>query len=92
MKFREIFIEIGAKNCEFEQKIQDLLEKMQKDPTKFCRNFEFGEVQKRADLVDLENPEKMRLLSLSEASIQKRTSLSKFDDLAATSELNTVPD
>ncbi len=27
VKFREIFIEIGATNCEFEQKVQDFLEK-----------------------------------------------------------------
>ena len=39
---------------------------------------EFGVMQKRVNLVDLKNPEKMRLLSLSELSIQKRTSLLKF--------------
>ena len=42
-------------------------------------------VQKRVNLVDLEHPEKMRLLSLSEASIQKRTSPPKFYHLAAKS-------
>ena len=35
-------------------------------------------VQRNANLVDLENPEKMRLLSLSEVSIQPRTSPPKF--------------
>ena len=29
MKIRENFIEIGAKNCDFEQKIQDFVEKIQ---------------------------------------------------------------
>ena len=35
-------------------------------------------MQRNANLVDLENPEKMRLLSLSEVSIQQRTSPPKF--------------
>ncbi len=35
-------------------------------------------MQRIVNLVDLKNPEKMRLLSLSELSIQKRTSLLKF--------------
>ena len=35
-------------------------------------------MQKRVNLVDLEKSLKMRLLSLSEASIQKRTSTAKF--------------
>ena len=35
-------------------------------------------MQRNANLVDLENPEKMRLLSLSEVSIQPRTSPPKF--------------
>ena len=36
-------------------------------------------MQKFANLVDLENPEKMSIWSLSELSIQPRTSLSKFE-------------
>jgi hypothetical protein len=36
-------------------------------------------VQKYANLVDLENPEKMSIWSLSELSIQPRTSLLKFE-------------
>ena len=36
-------------------------------------------MQKYANLVDLENPEKMSIWSLSELSIQPRTSLSKFE-------------
>ena len=35
-------------------------------------------MQRNANLVDLKNPEKMRLLSLSEVSIQPRTSPPKF--------------
>ena len=35
-------------------------------------------MQRNENLVDLENPEKMRLLSLSEVSIQPRTSPPKF--------------
>ena len=38
-------------------------------------------MQKCENLVDLEKSEKMRLLSLSEASIQPRTSLSKFEGM-----------
>ena len=36
-------------------------------------------MQKYANLVDLENPEKMSIWSLSELSIQPRTSLLKFE-------------
>ena len=51
--------------------------------TIFKKISDLGAVQWNANLVDLENPEKMRLLSLSEASTQKRTSPSNFGDLAA---------
>ena len=54
-------------------------------------NFDFVAVPRCENLVDLEKSEKMRLLSLSEASIQKRTSPPQFDHLAAKSDLNTVP-
>ena len=40
--------------------------------------FEFGEVQKNANLVDLEKRWKMSLLSLWSASIAPRTSRRKF--------------
>ena len=58
--------------------------------TKFSQIYDFGAVQRNANLVDLKNPEKMRLLSLSEVSIQPRTSPLKFDQLAAESEKDPV--
>ena len=46
----------------------------------FCWKFEIWAVQRYANLVDLEKCCKMRLFSLSQLSIQTRTSLSKFWD------------
>ena len=42
-------------------------------------NFDFVAVRRCENLVDLEKSEKMRQLSLSEASIQPRTSLQKCE-------------
>ena len=39
VKFRDIYIEIGAKNYEFEQKMQDFVEKMQKKINEILLNF-----------------------------------------------------
>ena len=85
-KSRQNFINISPKNSNFHWKIAKLDEKWieicsfsQKKETIFNWNFEIGAVRKSVNLVDLEKCWRLRLLSLSEASIQRRTSLSKFD-------------
>ena len=59
-----------------------LLQKFTKKSIKFWRDFAkfpgFEAVQRNANLVDFEKCWKMRKLSSSEVSIQKRTSLPKF--------------
>ena len=92
VKFRQILMNNLQKNSQFHQKKRN--EKKWNEmkwnemkwnlfiPPKiwtiFCWNFEIWAAQRIVNLVDLKNPEKMRLLSLSELSIQKRTSLLKF--------------
>ena len=51
---------------------------------KFCWNFEIWAVRRIANLVDLEKCWKMSIWLQKSASIQPRTSLLKFDDLART--------
>ena len=67
-RFFLMSLAIFCKNHEKIAKIND---------AKGCK-FEFGAVRRNANLVDLENPENMRLLSLSEVSIQPITSPLKF--------------
>ena len=63
-------------------KKMQILQKFTKKSIKFWRDFAkfpgFEAVQRNANLVDLEKCWKMRQLSSSEVSIQKRTSLPKF--------------
>ena len=63
---------------------------MWKGLTNVCWKFEIGAVQRNANLVDLEKCCKLRLLSISEVSIQKRTSPLKFAHLAEKSENGSV--
>ena len=85
-KSRQNFIKISPKKSNFHWKIAKLNEWIEnfvhsppKKKTIFHWNFEIGAVRKSVNLVDLEKCWRLRLLSLSEASIQRRTSLSKFD-------------
>ena len=55
--------------------------KSTKKSAKLCENlenFQFGEVQRSANLVDLEKRSKMSIYLQKSASIQPRTSFSKF--------------
>ena len=61
------------KNPQKFPKIRDVNEKMQNNA-----EINTGTVQRCDNLVDLEKCRKMRLLSLSDVSILKRTSLDKF--------------
>ena len=54
--------------------------------------IKFGEMQRNDNLVDLEKCWKMRLLLLSEVSIQPIASPLKFDYSAEESEKDPVPD
>ena len=62
-----------AKWCNTLKKSVKMCENLKKSA-----NFDFVAVRRCENLVDLEKSEKMRQLSLSEASIQPRTSLQKF--------------
>jgi hypothetical protein len=71
-KFREKFVQICRKNNEFDsknlksKKLQDLQQQnIAKRLTKIYEFFEFGAVQKNANLVDLEKRCKMSIWSLS---------------------------
>ena len=57
---------------------------------KFCLNFEFGAVQRCANLVDLEKCLNMNIWLQKSASIRKRTSPLKFDHLAEKSEYASI--
>ena len=76
-RISRIFAKIVLNFCEIAAKINKIL-------TQICKHvqtsakFDFGAVQKNANLVNSEKICKMRMLSLSEASIQPRTSLLKF--------------
>ena len=67
-------------------KICKNLEKNFGEKLKNIENFEFVAVQRFADLLDLEKCCKMSIWSQKSASIQRRKSLLKFDDLAEKSE------
>ena len=60
------------------QHFENKAAKMRKCFTKFSCIFEFGAVQKFVNLVDLEKCCKMSIWLQKSASIQPRTSLSKF--------------
>ena len=50
-------MKIGAKNDEIDRKhakFQKKIRKNRKSLPKFCKNFEFGTVQRRVNLADLE--------------------------------------
>ena len=63
--------ENSAKFCKLTRKITEI------NYAKDCK-FEFGAVQRNANLVDLEKCCKMRLFALSQLTIQPRTSPLKF--------------
>ena len=80
-KFRENFIKIGAKfdeNCEKYQNFRRIFENFKNFPTKNCKLFEFGAVRRNSIPVDLEKCYKMSIYLQNLASMQPRTSLSKF--------------
>ena len=62
------------------RKLNYLLFIFEKSFTSFNRNFEFGAVRRCVYLVDLEKCCKMSIWSQKSALIQRRTSLSKFQD------------
>ena len=81
LKLREIFIKILNFRPNL-QKIWNILKNKiantRKCSTKFNWTFEFGAVQKSVNLVELEQFCKMSIWLQKSASIQPRTSLSKF--------------
>ena len=78
MKFRSIFIKIGAKNDEKDEKMNNFVHFSAKRLAAFLQYFEIGAVQKCVYLVDLEKCCKMSIWLQNLASIQPRTSPDKF--------------
>ena len=81
-KFRQNFIKIWLRNNNFDEKLENFgsiqYSISQKVFTIFDQKIEFGAVQKYVNLVDLEKCCKMSIYLQNLASIQPRTSLSKF--------------
>ena len=78
MKFRSNFIEIGAKNHEFDGKLTSkfgkISEKLRKFWAEFLQKIEFGAVRKCVHLVDLEKCCKMSIWLQKSASIENEPS------------------
>ena len=55
VKYRSIFIKIGANNDEMDEKSGHVLHFSAKSLAEFLQHFEIGAVQKCVHLVDLEN-------------------------------------
>ena len=82
-QFRQNSVKIAAKMTDLNEKSAKFSKNHEESAkingAKDCK-FEIGAVQRNANLVDLKNPCKMSLWSLSELSIQPRTSLLKFEE------------